>query len=401
MVMDHTFAPNRTYSRTKWTKYVWIMCCSVWMVSVLRYFHSEGTTIPDPRASSRGHLGKAPKNGEWYDLLCPRYRLQKMTEPTQLNWLPPNEDTIVFTQTSCGLNFNGRQACAVESAARHHPHQLVTVFVTGPLVDWSHPLIKILTNLDNVLFSWLDLDDLFSDSPLQHWYQEKLWLINEEHQSAFISDASRAEILRKYGGTYMDLDALTLRPLPNRTNYLGRVDSQRITGAIMSLVKGHPLSHILAKSIPEVYKPFQADSIGPALVNSALRELCPGNLTSSTFSRRLSNTSSDNEVSAYLEDTSPYFQSPEMCSDLTIYPEKMFYPIGYHHYTGERALLFKRGRGYGEKFLRASKAFSLHLYNSLTWMEKVVSGGDSILEEAMRRNCPSVHQYMEENVGLL
>ncbi|XP_064104056.1 lactosylceramide 4-alpha-galactosyltransferase-like [Macrobrachium nipponense] len=105
----------------------------------------------------------------------------------------------------------------------------------------------ILTNLHNVFFSLLDLDELFLDSPLQQWYQGKRWLINEEHQSAFISDASRAEILRKYGGTYMDMDALTLRPLPNRTNYLGRLDNQIITGAIMSLVKGHPLSQCVGQ----------------------------------------------------------------------------------------------------------------------------------------------------------
>ncbi|XP_064104055.1 lactosylceramide 4-alpha-galactosyltransferase-like [Macrobrachium nipponense] len=260
----------------------------------------------------------------------------------------------------------------------------------------------ILTNLHNVLFSLLDLDELFLDSPLQHWYQGRLWLINEEHQSAFMSDASRAEILRKYGGTYMDMDALTLRPLPNRTNYLGRIDNETITGAIISIVKGgHHLSQILVKSLPEAFDPFQTESIGPSLVTSALRELCPGNLTSSTYSRRLSNASNDDEVSAYLEDTSPYFQTPEICSNLTIFPEKMFYPIGFHFNTGERYLLFKRGHGYGQKFLRTSKAYSLHLYSSLTWMEEVMSGGDSIMEEAMRRNCPSVYHYIKGTDGRL
>ncbi|XP_064103947.1 lactosylceramide 4-alpha-galactosyltransferase-like [Macrobrachium nipponense] len=100
---------------------------------------------------------------------------------------------IVDTSTS---------ACAVESVARHHHLRSVIVYVTAPFIDMSHPLIKILTNLDNVLFSLLDLDELFLDSPLRHWYQERRWLINEGHQCIFISDASRAEILRKYGGTY-------------------------------------------------------------------------------------------------------------------------------------------------------------------------------------------------------
>lgn len=265
----------------------------------------------------------------------------------------------------------------------------------------SHPLIEILTKQDNVLFSLLDLDELFLDSPLRHWYQERLWLINEEHQCIFISDASRAEILRKYGGTYLDMDALILRPLPNRTNYLGRLDNATINGAVMSLAKGHPLSQTLTKSIPEAFDPFQITSIGPSLVYSALREMCPGNLTDSTDSRSLSDAFNEDEVSAYLEDISPYFQTPEICSDLTIFPVKMFYPIGLSYKTGERFLLFLGGHGYGEKFLSFSKAYILHLYNSLTGRDIVQAGGDSILEEVMRKNCPDVHHYVRKNVGAL
>ncbi|XP_068221412.1 uncharacterized protein [Palaemon carinicauda] len=474
------------------TRYPWLISF-VWMVGVFKYIFSGDLAMPRLQAESGEPHGRIVKDAQWYHLLCPRYRLRNMTEPTQIEWNPPDEDTIIFTQTSCGLKFNGRQACAVESAARHHRHRPVTVFITAPFIDKSHPLIKILSHIDNVHFSWLNLDDLFSDSPLQSWFQERLWLLNEEHQSAFISDAARSEILRKYGGTYMDLDALTLRPLPNRTNYLGRLDAQRITGAIMSLIKGHPLSQvrlpsysilllqipffryrfhslvtdstlslqipfssyrfhslitdsilslqipfssyrfhslitdsilslqipfssyrfhslitdsllslqILSRSIPEAFKPFKMDSIGPALVNSILRKLCPGNLTESRYTPHLSNDSTEETVLEFLEDISPFFQTPEICSDLIIYPEKLFYPIGFQHQTGERYLLFKSGRGYGKKFLQVSRAYSLHLYSSLTWTDSVLLGGDSILEEVMKKNCPSVYQDLIGRVEVL
>ena len=65
-----------------------------------------------------------------------------------------------------------------------------------------------------------------------------------EHAAAFVSDAARITVLRKYGGIYMDMDALTLRPLPNITNYLGHLDSTVITGAIISLMRNHPLSNV-------------------------------------------------------------------------------------------------------------------------------------------------------------
>ncbi|XP_064104073.1 alpha-1,4-N-acetylglucosaminyltransferase-like [Macrobrachium nipponense] len=288
-----------------------------------------------------------------------------MDTPSKLKWRPPKEDTIIFTQTSCGLDFDGRQACAVESAARHHGNRSVIVYVTAPFIDMSHPLIKVKFN----------------------------------HQCIFISDACRTEILRKYGGTYLDLDALTLRPLPNRTNYLGRLNSQSINNAVLSLVKGHPLSQTLANSIPEAFDPFNGTSIGPSLLYPALRDMCPGNLTNSTHTRSLSDAFNEDEVSAYLEDTSPYLQTPETCSDLTVFPQKMFYPINCK--TGERFLLFLGGHGYGEKFLRFSKAYILHLSNSLTEQNIAQTGGDSILEEVMRRNCPDVHHYVRTNVGHL
>lgn len=62
--------------------------------------------------------------------------------------------------------------------------------------------------------------------------------------SAEVSDAVRAELLRRYGGTYIDLDAITLRPLPTTMNWLGRIDSKLVTAAVSRFAPGHPLLQV-------------------------------------------------------------------------------------------------------------------------------------------------------------
>ncbi|KAK7067478.1 hypothetical protein SK128_022732, partial [Halocaridina rubra] len=57
--------------------------------------------------------------------------------------------------------------------------------------------------------------------------------------SSFVSDAARIAMLRQYGGTYLDLDAITLRPLPTMMNFVGRGDDILITNSVMSFEKGH------------------------------------------------------------------------------------------------------------------------------------------------------------------
>lgn len=69
-------------------------------------------------------------------------------------------------------------------------------------------------------------------------------MIVSGNPSVTVSDAARAELLRRYGGTYMDLDALTLRPLPNTTNWLGRITDDVITNAVMSFTPGHQLLQV-------------------------------------------------------------------------------------------------------------------------------------------------------------
>nr|XP_045624349.1 uncharacterized protein LOC123774245 [Procambarus clarkii] len=264
-------------------------------------------------------------------------------------------------------------ACAVESAAHHHPHRPVLLMVTAPAVR-PHPLLQIVEDLGNVELVYLDLDQVFDGPPLQSWHSQRLWLYIEERSSIFVSDAARVELLRRYGGTYLDLDALTLRPLPDLEPYVGRVSSTHAGNGVMSFPPRHPLIQAMADDLPRAFNPTECCSIGPYLITRHLHNWCPGNFT---IPRNTSN------------------RAKETCQDITIYPERAFCPIKWTPVLTELQGVFFNGMGLGAKFLKdASDVYSLHLYNSLSKEERVELKGDSIIEEVAKRNCPKVYDFL-------
>nr|XP_053651087.1 lactosylceramide 4-alpha-galactosyltransferase-like [Cherax quadricarinatus] len=151
----------------------------------------------------------------------------------------------------------GVDACAVESAAHHHPHRPVLLLVTAPAILHPQPLLQIVEDLENVELAYLDLDQVFSEPPLKSWHIQRLWLYNEEFTSVFISDAARAELLRRFGGTYLDLDVLTLRPLPDLQPYLGRYNTDMVNNHVLSFPPRHPFIQVGIMTKPEVHVDLQ------------------------------------------------------------------------------------------------------------------------------------------------
>ncbi|XP_047498518.1 alpha-1,4-N-acetylglucosaminyltransferase-like [Penaeus chinensis] len=267
-------------------------------------------------------------------------------------------------------------ACAVESSAVHHPHRPVLVLLTAPDPDRDHPLLKVLQSLANVRLAWLDLDQVFEDANLRTWHQTRQWMFSEGRASAEVSDAVRAELLRRFGGTYVDLDAITLRSLPSLNNWLGRVDDTLVNTAIASFSPGHPLLEDVVKSIPTSFNPQGCCSIGPNLFTHILHQSCPKNVTT---------PSSADPAQA------------ELCNDVTIFPRSYFYPIHYGYEEDQLGSIFREGEGLGRAFLSNMHAFSLHLFHSLSSKATVSLSGDSILKEVVSNNCPKVFRYLQEH----
>ncbi|XP_069956507.1 alpha-1,4-N-acetylglucosaminyltransferase [Cherax quadricarinatus] len=189
----------------------------------------------------------------------------------------------------------------------------------------------------------------------------------------FLSDAARAELLRRYGGTYLDLDALTLRPLPHLHNYVGRMDTEGINCGILSFPPRHPLIQGVVDDIPRVFDPNNYNSIGPALITTHLHQLCPENFAT------------PRNINSTVIDT---------CHGITIYPSSAFTPVLAIPPCTELHKVFLNGEGLGVKFVESTDSYSLHLFSSFTELEAMILGGDSILEEVAKKNCPRVYHFL-------
>ncbi|ROT78950.1 putative secreted protein [Penaeus vannamei] len=175
-------------------------------------------------------------------------------------------------------------------------------------------------------------------------------MFSEGRTFAEVGDATRAELLRRFGGTYVDLDAITLRPLPSLNNWLGRVDDTLlINTAVVSFVPGHPILQDVVRSIPDSFKPHDCCSIGPVLFTRILHQSCPKNVTTPS---------------------SAHPDEAEHCNDVTIFPKSYFYPIHYGYRKDQLESIFREGEGLGRAFLSSTQAFSLHLFHSVS--EKAV-----------------------------
>ncbi|XP_069941733.1 lactosylceramide 4-alpha-galactosyltransferase-like [Cherax quadricarinatus] len=244
------------------------------------------------------------------------------------------------------------------------------------VIDHAHPLMQVLTGMSNVRLAWLDLDQVFTEEPLRTWHHDRLWVMSEGRASAVVSDAVRVELLRRYGGTYLDLDLITLRPLPSSNNWLAREHINLLNGAVMSFTPQHQFLQMVVADIPAVYDPFMCCSIGPDLLTQTLHRLCPHNVTipASVSSDQL-----------------------EICGDITVWPNKLFYPIPYGYKQYQLESIFTEGAGLGQTFFNSTMAICLHLCHSITHKSANVSlAGDSILKEAAVRNCPRVVKALKK-----
>ncbi|XP_042888960.1 alpha-1,4-N-acetylglucosaminyltransferase-like [Penaeus japonicus] len=306
----------------------------------------------------------------WLDHLCPRNKMREAKgHQLRLTWEAPSAESIFFMQTSCVDALTPREACAVESFAYHHPDRPILLLMTSVTINHTNPIMQVLLRLPNLRVAYLDLDALFVEEPLRAWHRDRNWLVVEETASVVLSDACRSELLRRYGGTYIDLDAIALRPLPGGTNWLAEIYDGRVTAALSSFSPGHALFQRVVDAIPRVFNPYDCCSIGPDLVTAEMRHLCPDAFPRIVTEER---------------------QGPAVCGDITVHPINSFYPINYD--LGPRGFSQLLRPGTGQEFLKNTKAYSLHLFNSLTAKEVLYLGGGSIFEEVAKKYCPNVFQ---------
>lgn len=103
--------------------------------------------------------------------------LPPFTSPQGLEGLLSNGRSIMFIETSERVEPPPLVSCAVESAARIYPEQLIIFFMRGfnnsstqLTSNTSYPAFSLLSAINNVFFVPLDMKRLFEDTPLFSWY---------------------------------------------------------------------------------------------------------------------------------------------------------------------------------------------------------------------------------------
>lgn len=117
---------------------------------------------------------------------------------------------IFFHETSCNpelLEFNCRQACAVESAAFMNPNSNVHLLFVSPLPASKHTLqlLHKLNSYENVVIDQINVEKYFKYTPIHFWFSNEL-LKSSLRPMIDMADILKLVTLWKFGGIHLDFD---------------------------------------------------------------------------------------------------------------------------------------------------------------------------------------------------
>ena len=177
----------------------------------------------------------AVTNLAWYFLISAKYTSPhphidgrsryplKVADEKQLPELAPRPDSIFFVETSGKTRLEPKEICSIESAAKNNPDKNVYVVMTSPVMEFqNHSAASAVSKrYPNLHFRHVDAHSFISDSILRDIWKEGLIQRSKFFVSHF-SDVMRFLLLHKFGGTYLDMDQIVLKSLPDLPNFLGR-----------------------------------------------------------------------------------------------------------------------------------------------------------------------------------
>ncbi|XP_026299591.1 lactosylceramide 4-alpha-galactosyltransferase isoform X4 [Apis mellifera] len=196
-----------------------------------------------------------------------------------------NQDTdwnIFFHETSCfdenGLALNARQACAVESAAKINPDMNIYLLFLSPskISRRFRRLFKQLQTYPNIHIRRIKPEDYMKNTPLNEWYKTEIlkkskWPINH------MSDILRYLTLWKYGGIYLDLDVIVIKPIKYLANFAGAEDRNQVAAGVIGFDTSMTGRRMANECIQEIRNNFRGDlwnHNGPGVITRILKKIC-------------------------------------------------------------------------------------------------------------------------------
>ena len=184
---------------------------------------------------------------------------------------PLSDQDVFFLETSGHEYLNPRQICSIEAASHIYQDLHVHLFMISPVLKLT-PAVAVLLTLNNVKIYHLDLGQYFYRTPLEEWYNAETWK-SSHWPVSHMSDALRFITLFKFGGIYMDLDAIALKALRCK-NCIGRESENWVAAGVMKFEYGH---QFISDCIIELKDNFRGDIWGyngPQLATRVLEKWC-------------------------------------------------------------------------------------------------------------------------------
>ncbi|XP_074860137.1 lactosylceramide 4-alpha-galactosyltransferase [Carettochelys insculpta] len=278
---------------------------------------------------------------------------------------PPSRD-IFFVETSERMNPSFLFMCSVESAARAHPETKVIILMKGFAnrnftlpKHWGFSLLSCFPNVE----IWpLDLNDLFTGTPLADWYSvvQHRW---EPYFLPILSDACRIAIMWKFGGIYLDTDFIVLKNLNNLTNVLGTQSKYVLNGAFLSFEPKHKFIELCMQDYVDNYNGWIWGHQGPQLLTRVFKKWC----------------------------SIRSLQSSKSCKGVTTLPREAFYPIRWQDWkkyfevvsSSELHELFKN-------------TYAVHIWNKKSQGTRFEITSKALLAQLHSHYCPSTYEIMKK-----
>ena len=164
------------------------------------------------------HLNTGQKNTEflYFDGIIENAKLYGA-----LPEIMPRPESIFLVETLGKTKLELKELCVIESVTKYHPNNQIYLLMTSPILDDDN--FEALMEFYDILQSkYLYLPSLIHGTPLKHLEWREI-IEDSIYSVSHLSDLARFLILYNFGGTYLDLDALIVRPLPLEIpNFIGK-----------------------------------------------------------------------------------------------------------------------------------------------------------------------------------
>lgn len=270
------------------------------------------------------------------------------------------KNRIYFHETTRRNALNGRQSCAIESAAMHNPEKPVHVFMLQTEeFDYSSPWLKVLSKYPNIEIVFVREEDYFKNTPLEDWYEKGEWRTSP-YSYIHLSDYMRMLSEYKAGGLYLDLDIMTFKSYDLEAMGDFFVVQERspcqISNAVFHLSSSNRFLEEIVALLAEIYDPFSWAGHGTDLINAMLHYYC-------NFTRR-------------------QYPAINTCTDIKIFPIEAFYALQPSQYD----LMYERASNYSISLFNNS--YAVHEWNSASKHEYIDSKSDQLYSILARMHCP-------------